>query len=502
MSSRQSKSLTVSTSWLMFAKTLGFAFTIAIPLLLVRQLSQHEFGLYKQVFLVIGTTVSMLPLGFGMSAFYFLPRDENRRRETVLNVVLFTGTLGALGAAMLALFPSLLLVLFKDAALVPYAPWIGLVIFLMVTGSFLEIVTVANDDMKVATLAILAVQVTRAAFFLIAAMTAGTIGALILAAIAQGLVQIAVLLAYLNSRFPRFWTALDYPTFRAQLTYSLPLGVAGLIYTLQIDLHNYFISNRFSAAAFAVYSIGCFQLPLIGILSESVGSVLIPRVSYLQHTCQTREIVLLTSRVVRKLAAVYFPLYVFLMVTRREFITGLFTTRYVDSIPIFAINLTLIPLSILLVDPIIRAYAQHRHFVLKLQVILLGLLAVALWFGVERFGPIGAIIIVVTFNGLLRVVLLIKVIRILGMQAHDIVLFSDLAKIGVAAVSAGAATLAARSFNAGGSPLTTLFVCAVVFAMAYGIAILVLRVPTTKERDVVATKLRTLFGPRRSPAMT
>src|SRR5436190_19103109 len=200
-------SLTTSTSWLMFAKTLGFVFTSAIPLVLVRQLPQADFGLYKQIFLVTGTAVTMLPLGVSMSAFYFLPRDPSRGRETVFNILLFTTVVGAAAWALLVLDPGLLVTLFKDPALAGYAPWIGLVIFLGVIGAFIEIVTVANQETMIATIFITVVQFSRAALFLTAALWARTIGALIAAAIVQGLAQIALLIAYLNSRFPRFWRA-------------------------------------------------------------------------------------------------------------------------------------------------------------------------------------------------------------------------------------------------------------------------------------------------------
>jgi O-antigen/teichoic acid export membrane protein len=492
------KSLTTSTSWLMFAKTLGFAFTIVIPLLLVRQLSQDAFGLYKQVFLVVGTSVSMLPLGFGLSAFYFLPRDENRRRETVFNVVMFTSTVGALAWLVLTLFPGLLVALFGDPAIAPYSRSIGAVIFLWVTGAFLEIVTVANHEVKLATLAIVSMQFTRAAFFVAAALLAGSIGALLAAAIAQGVIQLAVLLLYLNSRFPRFWAAFDRSAFGAQLAYSLPLGAAGLLYTVQTDLHNYFVSHRFDAATFAVYSVGCFQLPLIGILSDSVGSVMIPRVSYLQHHGLSREILLLTARAVRKLAALFFPLYVLLMVMRREFIGGLFTSQYLDSVPIFAVNLTLIPLGILLVDPIIRAYAEHRHFVLRLQLILLTLLPFALWFSLGRFGALGAIAVVVLFNAVNRLCLLAKVVRVLDVRAHDLQLFSDLLKIGVAALAAGAVTLPARAVASGLAPLNSLVVCSTVFSLTYIASVLALKIVTAEERELVVRKAASLVGASRA----
>ena len=50
-------SLTVRALWLLVAKILAFALSIALPLLLVRRLSQQEFGLYKQAFLVVGTAL-------------------------------------------------------------------------------------------------------------------------------------------------------------------------------------------------------------------------------------------------------------------------------------------------------------------------------------------------------------------------------------------------------------------------------------------------------------
>jgi len=53
---------------------------------------------------------------------------------------------------------------------------------------------------------------------------------------------------------------------------------------------------------FAVYSVGIVDLPLMTMLQEATNSVLIPRVSYLQHVNDTREIVLLIARATRAAA--------------------------------------------------------------------------------------------------------------------------------------------------------------------------------------------------------
>ncbi|PYQ70515.1 MAG: hypothetical protein DMG01_27380, partial [Acidobacteria bacterium] len=248
------------------------------------------------------------------------------------------------------------------------------------------------------------------------------------------------------------------------------------------------------------YSIGCFQLPLFGILADSVGSVMIPRVSLLQHQQRTREIVLLTARVMRKLAAVYFPAYAFLLVVRREFITALFTARYADSIPVFAVNLTLIPLGILLVDPIMRAYAEHRHFLLKVHGALVVCIVVALPATISRFGLVGAITVVVIANALARGVILVKAIRILPVEPSDVGLLTDVAKIAAASTAAAALTTLARYVSSSLPPLAALVVCGVCFGIAYATAALALGVLTSEERESILGYLGRMIG-RPSPRL-
>src|SRR5215204_67306 len=303
--------------WLLIAKVLAFALSIALPLLLVRRLSQQEFGLYKQAFLVVGTALALLPLGFQMSAFYFLPREKERRdrqRQIILNILLFHLLTGALGALTLILFPQILTKIFHSSELVAYAPVIAAVIFFWVVSSYLEVVSVAHQEARLSTIFIISAQLTKTFLLLLAAIAFGSIRALIYAALVQGIVQTIILLVYLHSRFPRFWVSFDWDVLRMQLSYALPFGFAGLLFTLQTDLPNYFVSNQFDPATFAIYAIGCFNIPLVGMLSESVGAVMIPQVSVLQKQGDHREILALASRVARALAIIYLPLYAFLIV--------------------------------------------------------------------------------------------------------------------------------------------------------------------------------------------
>jgi hypothetical protein len=227
---------------------------------------------------------------------------------------------------------------------------------------------------------------------------------------------------------------------------------------------------------------------------------MIPRVSLLQHAQHTREIVLLTARVMRKLAAIYLPAYAFLLVMRHEFIVGLFTERYVESIPVFAINLTLIPLGIFVVDPVMRAHAEHRHFLVKLHALLLLGLAVALAVSIGRFGLLGAITLMVVFSYVGRAATVLKVVRILGVRAKDVALYTDVLKIGGAAAVAGLAIAVVRPLTSGLPPLFALAACGIGFGVVYVAALLVAGVVTPEERSAAFDSVRRVFG-RSGPAL-
>jgi O-antigen/teichoic acid export membrane protein len=487
-STAKSSSLTPRVFWLILAKTLAFAFSFALPLLLVRRLSQTEFGLYKQVFLIVGTAASILPLGFSMSAFYFLPRESKRKGGIIINIILFNFFVGGLALLTLVLRPSLIETIFNSPALMPYAPLIGLLILVWVMSYFLEISALANREVGLSTIFIIGAQLTKTTLLLTAAINFPTVRALLYAAIIQGALQTIVLLFYLRSRFGQFWREFEWSMMRRQLGYTLPIGAAGLLYVVLTDLHNYFVSYRFGPAAFAIYAIGCFSLPLVGIIGESVGPVMITRVSELQNEGKTREIVQTLAGAMRKLSAIYFPLYALLLVVGREMIAFLFTEQYLGSWPIFAINLTLLPFLILIADPIIRAHAEHRFFLLKVRAVTIVVLFTALLFGTKYFGLVGAISVMVGVSIVDRLVEAMKAWRIVNVTWRDISLIKDVGKVAVAALAAGSLTAVVRVFVMGQRPFLLLVVCGVAFGCFYASFIWLLGVPSVEEREAIRSK--------------
>ena len=432
----QTPSLKSQSAWLLFAKVIGFAFSFLLPLLVVRFLTQEKVGVYRQVFQVIANANAILPLGVAISAYYYLSRETERRASAVFNILIFNFVTGGLACLTLFFFPQLIGNIFHSEEITRLAPKIGVVIWFWVISSFLETVAVANQEARMATVFIILAQFTKTFLMVTAVILFATVEAFVYAAMIQAVLQTIVLLVYLNSRFPRFWTKFDFKFLCEQLAYALPFGFAGLLWTLQTDIHNYFVGYKFSASDYAIYAYGCFELPLIAMISESVTSVLIPRMSQLQAKNDKREMIRLTMRAMQKLAFFYFPIYLFLVITAQTFITTLFTRNFAASVPIFLINITLMPFYIWIVDPIVRSYKELGRFLLGLRMFIFSALVSALYFGLQHFDMRGMIAIVVVAVLTEKFISSFAVLRKLEVEFADIYLLKNVLNTAICALIA------------------------------------------------------------------
>jgi O-antigen/teichoic acid export membrane protein len=495
-------SLTARAFWILSAKMLSLALGIAVPLILVRSMSQQEFGLYKQIFLVIGTAYTVLPLGFAMSVFYFFPRESERRGAVVWHVLLYHSLTGLAAAAVLALWPELLEELFRDPELVAYGPAMGLVVFLWCASLFIEFVAIANGETRLAAIFIGAIHTVKAGLLLAAALIWGSLDAIVGSAVVLGIVQLGLVLFYLGSRFPGYFRQFDRQLMKHQLAYAIPYGAAALLWVMRSDFHRYYVAYQFDAAVFALYAVGCFEVPIFGVLRESVSAVMIPRVNELSKAGRPREILLLAARAMRKLAAFEFPVAAFLILNAREIVQFLFTERYAESAPLFAVNAMVIPLVAiaLVADAVTRAHSQHRFFVVKANLALTVLQVLGLVLVVSRFGLLGAVLVVMGTEALGYFILGAKTWRILGASREDLSLFSDLVKIALATVLATACAALVRGALLPAAPLVVLIAAGTLFSLVYLACLFLLKVPNSEELAALRGKLDRLRRPAEATA--
>ena len=202
---RPKSSLTNQSAWILLAKVAGFALNTLFPLLIVRFLSQENVGLYRQSFLIAANAVLVLPLGFSMSAYYFLNRDPEKHSATVVNILSFNFVMGGIAFLILFLFPQILGAAFQNEEMTRLAPIIGILIWLWIFSSFLETVALALQEARLTAFFIIAAQVLKTAMMTAAILYYATVDSLIYATILLFVIQTVILLAYLHKRFPFFW---------------------------------------------------------------------------------------------------------------------------------------------------------------------------------------------------------------------------------------------------------------------------------------------------------
>src|SRR5438105_14476030 len=146
-----------------------------------------------------------------------------------------------------------------------------------------------------------------------------------------------------------------------------------------------------------------------------------------------------------------------------------------------------------------RAYAEHRFFLLKARVLLLTLLIVALWIVTSHYGMVGTIATAISVNLLERAVTLAKVGRVLHVRRQDLRLLKDIGKLALATVAASLIAVMGRASMQGTGSLLRLLVCGVVLSATYLISLHLLGVLTDAERQAVRgrlSRLRNIFRAR------
>ncbi len=477
-----SKGLTRRAALLMAANVVATVIAFALPLVLVRTMNQTEYGLYKQAFQIMTTALCLLNLQVAVSVFYFYERAPGRKLQVTLNVILFYGLVGAMIFLIFLAWPGWVTLIFQGAELVPHIPLLGLAIFCWLVSTNLDAVPIAAGDVRMASALIVLSQFTKSVVMIIAGLVFGSLDAILIAAVIQSLMQTAFMALYIRRRFGRFLAAVDWRLFKSQIGNALPFGVGGVAAIVQNDMHNYFVSHYFDPATFAIYAVGCFQLPLLGMLVTSFASVLNPELAKHKEGNDYRAIIDLWMDVIRKLAFFFAPAFALLFVLRREFITLIFTENYAESVPIFAVNLFCLPLGITVHLHVLRLFDQLKFFRLKLYLALIPMTLGALYAGLRAGGMIGVAVAVVSIQTLDAGVTLAVVSRELGMSRRDLKLLAPLLRIAAAAAAAAMGALGARlTLRNAGAPATFL-ICAAVFGLVYLITALVVGAVSEEEK--------------------
>ncbi|WP_257457027.1 lipopolysaccharide biosynthesis protein [Archangium lipolyticum] len=431
---------------LVLARLFTAGLTLSIPLVLARVLSLEDYGTYYQLFLIATTLYYVLPFGVVQSLYYFVPRTEEKR-PWLGQALLFTSGAGLVGAALVWGLLGFVADRFGNPGLLPYRGTLAAYTAFLI-GSFpLEISLTSQGRTKQSALVYLVSDAVRAAVMVVPCL---------LGAGLYGMMMAVAGFAFL--RYVATWVVVPRgasgPLVRAklwreQLVYAAPFGAAMALAIPQQNAHLYMVAGAVTPALYALYRVGCFQLPVVDLLYTPTSEVLMVRLGELDKQGRPEEGVLAFREAAGKLAFVFLPFAAFLFAAAPEFIGALFGAKFLPAVPIFRVSVLGVVLAILPMDGVLRARGHTRA--IFISYLLKAVVTVPLvWLGVRHFGMMGGVVSWALAEVVGKCSLLVRVPAALSTPEHplrvrDVIPWGELGKASLAALAAGVGVFLLRA---------------------------------------------------------
>jgi O-antigen/teichoic acid export membrane protein len=420
---------------LVAGRTIGFAASFIIPVLLVRTFNQAEFGTYKQLFLIYGTLYGLAQFGMAESLYYFVPRKPHEAGPYIANTLISLAVTGLACLGLLWFAEDRIVSWLGNPQLADHVVLLGAFLMLMLVSAAFEIVMVARKRHLTAAWTYGASDVARTILLVTPAFLHGGLRAVLWGGVAFGAVRVVAMVHWLRREYGADLKP-SRALWRYQLAYALPFALAVGIEVLQANLHSYVVASKFDAATFAVYAVGCLQIPLVDLITTSAANVMMVKMAEDGLHEQRGTALELWHHTMSRLALLIFPLAVVLLLLSRDVIITLVTGAYAASVPIFmAWTLTIVP-AVFCVDAVLRAYAQTR-FLFAMNVTRLVLVAALISWCLSTFGLVGAVLVTLMATAIVRIFSIARIAYLLETPIGRILPWGHLAGIAACALAAG-----------------------------------------------------------------
>lgn len=440
-------SLTKRTTILVVCRTLNFGVQLLSPIFLTRILDPHAFGQYCEFILYAMISAVIIAFSIPNNLIYFVPNRPEKERQIVSHSALFLLLMSLVGILVLFLGGDLL----RSRTSYDFVVPLMLYVFFFVNLDFFEGYCLG----KRRTIAVLYYSTARTVARIAAVVLAAYFSRDIMFVLKVMIAVEAVKCAFLAFYFRRHLTTrLDAALVKEQLRFIVPLGSAEVIGYCNSELAKLVISVTMGVERLALYKIGSYQIPVIGIIRSSVIDVLFPDMA----VAGERDRLRLWQRANVVFCFMIFPVFAVFMYHARTFIETLFTDRYISAVPLFRIYLIMMVLQCFEMGTPLRAANRNRPFIFGSILSL----AVDIGFILAFFKIIGFIapaIAIVLGETSIAFYLGRKVMRLYAVGAGGLLMWRKILSVAAACVAAFPALFAGELFAMNAVARAVVFSC-------------------------------------------
>lgn len=444
------------------------AIVLVSPMVLVRFMTVHEFGRYRQFLLYASVLMTFAALNFRVSLLRFAAQQPQFRWRYVDQVLILTlaSSVIAVGcfAGLNQLFPGA----FGGEFMLPIAFYV----LFFVNFDFWEQLWLTEGR----TGAVFAMSTGR----LIARVSVVTVSA---ALTSDADTVIWALVAFEGLRVAtsgvcwfrrRDTTVPKVPgSWSEQLKFSMPVAGASIVMTLNRSMGGLYVSHYLGPVGLAQYAIGTYVQPFVTILRNSMSDVLLPDMS--ADMARQQNAPLHKWKAMTVMAAILLvPVAVGLGRFAETFVTTFFSEQYRAAIVVFQIYLLTLIREI--IDfPVVLRVLNRTSPVMESNLISMVLNALLLMLLLPKFGIVGSAIAFVLAQTIEGIYLGWRTLRIAEMSLKDMARWADLGKVFLAAAISTVVIL--PSFWTATLGFIGAVLGGVAFMIVYGAILVAFRVP-------------------------
>ncbi len=355
------------------SKILMLCITMATSMLLARFRTLEEYGTYSQLLLVVNLFSSIFMLGLPNSINYFLARAESQKeRQRFLSVYYTAATVLSiiLGAVLVGCVP-LIEGYFKNPTIKSFIYFLAAYPWASIISSTIENVLVVYQKTKFLMLyrllnasillgIVVAIQLLGFGFqeYMICNLVVHMIFAL----------SVYVIVSRLSGHIRVLF---DKSLLKQILIFSLPLGLASIIGTLDIEMDKLLIGRLMSTEDLAIYTNAAKELPLT-VVSTSITAVLLPQLTRMIKARRTEDAVKLWGTAT-ELSLIFMGLFVVGIFTyAEEVVEILYSSKYLAGVTVFRVYALVLLLRITYFGIVLNALGRTKEIMIS-SVMALGL---------------------------------------------------------------------------------------------------------------------------------
>ncbi len=498
-------SLSEKAGVVVFARIITTVIDLAIVIATIQILSKTDFAIIGYLLMIHEVARNLATLGFPESVFYYFERvTGGAKRGFVAQttaILLITGVIAGLLVWVVSYFAPALLSEWDPMSVnqvQDLLPWMGLLAALEIPTWPTTNVLLALDKQKQSAWYEMITSVLTFSCLVVPLALGYGLDIAVYGLVTYGVIRFIGSFIWMQIVLPKGKLSESEVPLRQQFDFSVPLGLSSLTNKINRYADKFIVSILLPATAYAEYTIGAQEVPIIRVIPFAVGSVLISRYVSLQLDSKKEELLALWYRGVEKVSLLVVPLTILSVIIAPDLISLIAEsegTDYSNAVLPFQIFNLIVLMRITHYGSILQAFGDTKGILyLSINLVVANILLsipFTIWFGIV--GTATATFLANMYNWIIT---LRRIGGHMELPAHKVLPFPFYLKVlGTSLLVAAPVWLFRFSFIAEERIIVGLITAMVLFLLSFAVIGTLFRVITPddwkKFRDWVSMKFLT-----------